>query len=98
MMENPLELMRNNSTNWSIPSTVHPVFFSKKLGKSLSTRNTPKLHFVYDSGFDHSDEIEKLIKQNQKNVEEIENKLKLDSLKREKTIVENIELYLLMFV
>ena len=40
-------------------------FFSKKLGKSLSTRNTPKLHFVYDSGFDHSDEIEKLIRQHQ---------------------------------
>ena len=38
-------------------------FFSKKLGKSLSTRNTPKLHFVYDPGFDHSDEIEKLIQQ-----------------------------------
>ena len=40
-------------------------FSSKKLGKSLNSRNTPKLHFVYDSGFDHSDEIEQLIRQQQ---------------------------------
>ena len=42
-------------------------FLSKKLGKTLNSRNTPKLHFVYDSGFDHSDEIEKLIRLQQTN-------------------------------
>ena len=29
-------------------------FFSFRLGKNLKTRNTPKLMFVYDSGFDYS--------------------------------------------
>ena len=37
-------------------------FFSRKLGQVLSTRNTPQLTFKYDSGFDHSDEIETLLK------------------------------------
>ena len=37
-------------------------FFSRQLGKILKTRNTPQLSFVYDSGYDHSDEIEKLLK------------------------------------
>ena len=37
-------------------------FFSRQLGKILKTRNTPQLSFVYDTGFDHSDEIEKLLK------------------------------------
>ena len=37
-------------------------FLSRKLGQVLSTRNTPQLTFEYDSGFDHSDEIETLLK------------------------------------
>ena len=36
-------------------------FFSKQLGKVLKKINTPKLTFVYDSGFDHSDKIEMLL-------------------------------------
>ena len=37
-------------------------FFSQKLGKVLNTRNTPHLTFEYDTGFDHSDEIEILLR------------------------------------
>ena len=37
-------------------------FFSRQLGQVLNTRNTPQLVFKYDSGFDHSDEIETLLK------------------------------------
>ena len=37
-------------------------FFSRKLGKVLKTRNTPHLTFEYDGGFDHSDEIEILLR------------------------------------
>jgi len=37
-------------------------FFSRQLGQVLNTRNTPQLVFKYDSGFDHSDEIESLLK------------------------------------
>lgn len=37
-------------------------FFSIQLGKVLKTRNTPQLTFVYDAGFDHSDEIEILLR------------------------------------
>jgi ribosome-binding factor A len=37
-------------------------FFSLQLGKMLKTRNTPQLTFVYDAGFDHSDEIEILLR------------------------------------
>jgi len=37
-------------------------FLSRKLGQVLKTRNTPQLIFKYDSGFDHSDEIETLLK------------------------------------
>tara|TARA_B100000686_G_C16451010_1_gene792056 strand:+ start:465 stop:845 length:381 start_codon:yes stop_codon:yes gene_type:complete len=37
-------------------------FFSRQLGQVLKTRNTPQLYFKYDSGFDHSDEIENLLK------------------------------------
>ena len=36
-------------------------FFSIQLGKILKTRNTPKLTFIYDVGFDHSDKIEILL-------------------------------------
>ena len=38
-------------------------FFSRQLGNTLKTHNTPRLQFIYDSGFDHSDEIEKTIRQ-----------------------------------
>ncbi|HCB32730.1 MAG TPA: 30S ribosome-binding factor RbfA [Deltaproteobacteria bacterium] len=37
-------------------------FFSRNLGKVLKTRNTPHLTFEYDRGFDHSDEIEILLR------------------------------------
>ena len=37
-------------------------YFSIQLGKVLKTRNTPQLTFVYDAGFDHSDEIEMLLR------------------------------------
>ncbi|MEC7886326.1 MAG: 30S ribosome-binding factor RbfA [SAR324 cluster bacterium] len=37
-------------------------YFSIQLGKVLKTRNTPQLTFVYDVGFDHSDEIEMLLR------------------------------------
>ena len=36
-------------------------FFSIQLGKVIKTRNTPKLTFIYDVGFDHSDKIEILL-------------------------------------
>jgi len=38
-------------------------FFSRQLGQVLSTHNTPQLLFKYDSGYDHSDEIETLLKE-----------------------------------
>ena len=38
-------------------------FFSRQLGQVLKTRNTPQLIFKYDSGFDHSVEIETLLKE-----------------------------------
>ncbi len=37
-------------------------FFSRQLGHALRTRNTPRLQFIYDPGFDYSTEIETLIK------------------------------------
>ncbi len=37
-------------------------FFSRQIGKILKTRNTPQLSFVYDTGYDHSDEIETLLR------------------------------------
>lgn len=36
-------------------------FFQAKLGRALSTRNTPRLTFVYDEGFDRADRIDRLI-------------------------------------
>ena len=36
-------------------------FFSRQLGQILKTRNTPQLFFKYDSGYDHSDEIDTLL-------------------------------------
>ena len=37
-------------------------FFSRQLGQILKTRNTPQLLFKYDAGYDHSDEIETLLR------------------------------------
>lgn len=37
-------------------------FFQSKLAQTLKTRNTPRLHFVYDKGFDHEDRIEQVLK------------------------------------
>ncbi len=34
-------------------------YFSLQLGKSMTTRNTPKLQFYYDRGFDYAQEIER---------------------------------------
>lgn len=38
-------------------------FFSQCLGRALTTRNTPRLAFVYDAGFDYSFQIDVLLKQ-----------------------------------
>ena len=53
-------------------------FFSRQLGKVLKTRNTPHLTFAYDAGFDHSDEIEILLrrvlpKDSEKPLEQVSN-------------------------
>lgn len=37
-------------------------FLSHCLGHALETRNTPRLSFTYDAGFDYTQEIEDLIK------------------------------------
>ncbi|MDT8447662.1 MAG: 30S ribosome-binding factor RbfA [bacterium] len=37
-------------------------FFQSKLGQTIKTRNTPRLHFVYHRGFDHEDRIEEMLK------------------------------------
>ncbi len=37
-------------------------FFQGRLAKTLTTRNTPKLNFVYDRGFDHTDKVNVLLK------------------------------------
>ena len=37
-------------------------FFSRVLGHSLKTKNTPRLIFIYDKGFDYSHEIDTLLK------------------------------------
>lgn len=44
-------------------------FFSHLLARSLATRNTPKLHFHYDRGFDHAHEIDKLLDEVRKDEE-----------------------------
>ena len=36
-------------------------FFQAKLAATLKTRNTPRLTFVYDPGFDHADKISKIL-------------------------------------
>lgn len=36
-------------------------FFQAKLAKTLRSRNTPKLSFVFDKGFDHADRIDQLL-------------------------------------
>lgn len=38
-------------------------FFQVKLAKTLKSRNTPKLKFVFDSGFDHADRISSILDQ-----------------------------------
>ncbi len=37
-------------------------FFSRLLGRSLHTRNTPRLQFIPDLGFSHADNIDRLLK------------------------------------
>ena len=37
-------------------------FFQSKLAKTLRIKAIPKLSFVYDSGFDYSDNIESILK------------------------------------
>lgn len=38
-------------------------FFQVKLSKTLDSRNTPKLKFIYDGGFDHATKIDQLLSQ-----------------------------------
>jgi ribosome-binding factor A len=38
-------------------------FFSQALGRTLTTHKTPRLHFVYDRGFDYAEEMEQVLKQ-----------------------------------
>lgn len=38
-------------------------FFQARLAKTLDSRNTPRLKFVFDSGFDHADRISSLLDQ-----------------------------------
>lgn len=38
-------------------------FLQGKAGRLLRLRHTPELRFVYDEGFDHADEIERLLRQ-----------------------------------
>ncbi|MBF0350569.1 MAG: 30S ribosome-binding factor RbfA [SAR324 cluster bacterium] len=42
-------------------------FFSSHLGKTLHTRHTPKLVFVYDHGFDDSMQIDSILRENHLN-------------------------------
>jgi len=37
-------------------------FFQSKLAHTLKTRNTPRLKFIYDTGFDHTNRIESILK------------------------------------
>ena len=37
-------------------------FFQSKLSRTLTSRNTPKLHFEYDQGFDHAQKIDAILK------------------------------------
>ena len=36
-------------------------FFSHTLARSLETRKTPRLQFYFDYGFDHADNVERLL-------------------------------------
>lgn len=36
-------------------------FFQSKLSKTLRSRNTPRLSFVFDKGFDHASRIDQLL-------------------------------------
>ena len=36
-------------------------FFQSKLSKTLTSRNTPKLQFRFDTGFDHASRIDELL-------------------------------------
>ena len=38
-------------------------FFSNCLGHALNTKHTPRLIFIYDKGFDYSDQIDTILKQ-----------------------------------
>ncbi|PCI22527.1 MAG: ribosome-binding factor A [SAR324 cluster bacterium] len=37
-------------------------FFQGKLAQTLTTRNTPKLNFVFDKGFDHAEKIDSILR------------------------------------
>ena len=45
-------------------------FFSSSLGRTLQTRRTPKLVFVYDSGFDYSFKMDAMIRDANRPTEE----------------------------
>ncbi|MCH8076484.1 MAG: 30S ribosome-binding factor RbfA [SAR324 cluster bacterium] len=38
-------------------------FLGQALGRSLATRRTPRLNFHYDPGFDHADEMDRILKE-----------------------------------
>ena len=37
-------------------------FFSRAIGRTLETRQTPRLAFVYDHGYDHAQTVDALLK------------------------------------
>ncbi len=41
-------------------------FFQSRLAKTLRSRNTPRLSFVFDKGFDHANRIDQLLAQTKK--------------------------------
>ena len=38
-------------------------FFQRRLAKTLKIRNTPKLNFIYDKGFDQTDKVNLILQQ-----------------------------------
>jgi len=44
-------------------------FLSKALGRTLSSRKMPRLHFHYDQGFDYAQDMERLFKEIRKDDE-----------------------------
>lgn len=45
-------------------------FFQGRLARTLKTRNTPKLNFVYDRGFDHTDKVNVILQNLQPEIDQ----------------------------